>query len=233
MTETKVLTTPDFWDCDCKENYIHPKEITVCYKCHAEMVDQPDSHVNEVAAMFLDLRTNCVPTFSKPLEFLGLDYGRKGWWYRNQWPSVLNSAEVASTYGIDQAKIVAWETATKNKKKEKQMPEEKKEEAIGSWCVTLNGDDPRKFYSKEGLTEFINKKAAESPMLINELVIEEFSLGETLRCKSNEIEKILEDFRKIAEEHEGISIDTLADELNGFESILERYLVELAAKEGK
>jgi len=42
------LTTPTHWDCECKENYIHPHSQTRCRKCGAKRDDQPDARVNEV-----------------------------------------------------------------------------------------------------------------------------------------------------------------------------------------
>lgn len=42
-------TTRMFWDCECSEDYIHPKKIRVCSKCGvAEEDGQPDSRVEEV-----------------------------------------------------------------------------------------------------------------------------------------------------------------------------------------
>ena len=42
------ITTPLFWDCNCKHNYIHPKEQTVCQICGADADEQPDSMISEV-----------------------------------------------------------------------------------------------------------------------------------------------------------------------------------------
>ncbi len=43
-----IITTPDFWDCECEENYIHPTYILYCIFCGANQFDQPNSRVNEV-----------------------------------------------------------------------------------------------------------------------------------------------------------------------------------------
>jgi len=47
------LTTRFFWDCNCDENYIHPKTEPSCAICSVHVDDdcQPDSHVSEVLAM--------------------------------------------------------------------------------------------------------------------------------------------------------------------------------------
>lgn len=41
-------TTTQYWDCECKEDYIRPREMDVCPICWAYREDQPDSRVNEV-----------------------------------------------------------------------------------------------------------------------------------------------------------------------------------------
>jgi hypothetical protein len=44
-------TTPFYWDCECKENYTHPKGIiNECSKCGTTHEEQPDSRLNEVIA---------------------------------------------------------------------------------------------------------------------------------------------------------------------------------------
>jgi hypothetical protein len=44
------ITTPDFWDCECEHDYIHPKSIIACGKCETTQENQPDSHYTEVMA---------------------------------------------------------------------------------------------------------------------------------------------------------------------------------------
>lgn len=39
-----------FWDCECKDNYIHRVTDNVCIRCGAVRDEQPDSRVNEVLA---------------------------------------------------------------------------------------------------------------------------------------------------------------------------------------
>lgn len=43
-----IETSPDFWDCECENNYIHPKEQPKCEICGAIREDQPDSRINEI-----------------------------------------------------------------------------------------------------------------------------------------------------------------------------------------
>ncbi len=43
-----VTTTPDYWDCECEKNYIHPKNQKTCTVCKAEASDSPDSRVDEL-----------------------------------------------------------------------------------------------------------------------------------------------------------------------------------------
>ena len=52
-----VETTPLYWDCECKEDYIHSSsgDDDYCYKCGAYLENQPDSRVNEVIAAGLPL----------------------------------------------------------------------------------------------------------------------------------------------------------------------------------
>ena len=43
-----IETTPHFWDCECKQDYIHPKAQATCDKCGADSDNSPDSRVEEV-----------------------------------------------------------------------------------------------------------------------------------------------------------------------------------------
>ncbi len=48
----EIKLNENYWDCECKENYIHKKsEETHCIKCGAYANDQPDSRENEVMAL--------------------------------------------------------------------------------------------------------------------------------------------------------------------------------------
>lgn len=51
----EVKTTEKYWDCECKENFIHPKTQAQCYICGALAEEQPDSRVNEVVIFGLPL----------------------------------------------------------------------------------------------------------------------------------------------------------------------------------
>ena len=51
-----VETTPEYWDCECDKNFIHPKSQKSCSKCGAEADSQPDSHASEVKAAGLPIK---------------------------------------------------------------------------------------------------------------------------------------------------------------------------------
>lgn len=44
----EVKTTEKYWDCECKDNFIHPKTQIQCNICGVVAEEQPDSRVNEV-----------------------------------------------------------------------------------------------------------------------------------------------------------------------------------------
>lgn len=57
-----TVTNPDYWDCECEDNYIRPKQKTgadqskfECLTCGASEDDQPDSRADEVAAALADV----------------------------------------------------------------------------------------------------------------------------------------------------------------------------------
>ena len=43
-----VCTTDKYWDCECEDNYIHPKSQHCCEKCGANSEESPDSRAFEV-----------------------------------------------------------------------------------------------------------------------------------------------------------------------------------------
>ena len=43
-----VLLTPDYWDCECKDEYIHFESEESCPECKAKREDQPNSRISEV-----------------------------------------------------------------------------------------------------------------------------------------------------------------------------------------
>lgn len=49
------VTTELYWDCACSDNYITPKYVSVCQRCLAHKDDMPDSMLNEVAEMVLNI----------------------------------------------------------------------------------------------------------------------------------------------------------------------------------
>jgi len=50
-----IITNNNFWDCDCKENYIHLATIKKCHKCGREEEESPSSRQNEIEDYFKDL----------------------------------------------------------------------------------------------------------------------------------------------------------------------------------
>lgn len=48
------ITTDKYWDCNCEDNYIHPKSESTCKACGAHHESQPDSRVNEVEEIGLE-----------------------------------------------------------------------------------------------------------------------------------------------------------------------------------
>ncbi len=48
--DNQPQTTPFYWDCECKDKFIHPKAQKVCFACNAVAADQPDSRVSEVVS---------------------------------------------------------------------------------------------------------------------------------------------------------------------------------------
>jgi len=47
--KSDIETTPDYWDCECKDHYIHKKTDRLeCSVCGATQDEQPDSRVEEI-----------------------------------------------------------------------------------------------------------------------------------------------------------------------------------------
>lgn len=44
----EIKTTEKYWDCECIDNFIHPKSQKECSICGAIAGEQPDSRINEV-----------------------------------------------------------------------------------------------------------------------------------------------------------------------------------------
>ncbi len=44
------FTTPLFWDCECRDNFIHASLEDFCPRCGARRETQPDSRVTEVVS---------------------------------------------------------------------------------------------------------------------------------------------------------------------------------------
>lgn len=48
LIDHSCVTDDNYWDCNCKENYIHSKEFVYCPKCNSAPFELPDSRVNEI-----------------------------------------------------------------------------------------------------------------------------------------------------------------------------------------
>ena len=47
-----ITLTDQFWDCECKDNYIHEQDVEECSKCEAHRDEQPQSRFEEVVDYF-------------------------------------------------------------------------------------------------------------------------------------------------------------------------------------
>ncbi len=45
-TYPPLVTIEDYWDCECDDNYIHPKTQTICFSCDTLRNESPDSRLN-------------------------------------------------------------------------------------------------------------------------------------------------------------------------------------------
>lgn len=48
----EVVTDDRFWDCECKEHYIHPVSQLRCNICKCDQTEMPSSRVNEILEYF-------------------------------------------------------------------------------------------------------------------------------------------------------------------------------------
>jgi hypothetical protein len=95
-----IITTDQYWDCECEHNFIHPKECPICFKCGAIKEEQPDSRVNEVLDLGFVL-PNEDPTFT--LKMSGLKWLKKNVkldaWPEEEWPAL--SPELSMNVYVD------------------------------------------------------------------------------------------------------------------------------------
>jgi hypothetical protein len=52
----KIITNPNFWDCECGRNYIHSKSKLKCEICGADQEDMPDSIQDEIDKYYIDIK---------------------------------------------------------------------------------------------------------------------------------------------------------------------------------
>jgi len=48
MFSSYEITTEQYWDCECEEDYIRMNQVTWCPKCNSYKDDCPDSMIVEV-----------------------------------------------------------------------------------------------------------------------------------------------------------------------------------------
>ncbi len=50
------ITTPNYWECDCDDKYIHSKEDNdmMCFKCNSNEEDYPDARLHDVLVNMRD-----------------------------------------------------------------------------------------------------------------------------------------------------------------------------------
>jgi Zn finger protein HypA/HybF involved in hydrogenase expression len=46
-----IQTNPNFWDCECKENYIKQKRQVYCGGCNTARAGQPDTRQIEIDSL--------------------------------------------------------------------------------------------------------------------------------------------------------------------------------------
>ena len=61
------MTTMLFWDCECREDYIHPRDMLMCEKCGYFKDECPDSRINEIRAAGIHLPW-AAPEFAYSLD---------------------------------------------------------------------------------------------------------------------------------------------------------------------
>lgn len=69
-TDPPFMTTILFWDCECKEGYIHPLTQDECPACCAKRIDQPPSRINEIVAHSRKLPDGLVSVINNMLAAL-------------------------------------------------------------------------------------------------------------------------------------------------------------------
>ncbi len=77
---TPVIQSPNYWDCECENDYIHSKIETVCEKCGADQTEQPDSRVDEVDRMLAGQVAQSNKLIAEFMHSKGDEGGY--WWYK-------------------------------------------------------------------------------------------------------------------------------------------------------
>lgn len=61
MENEKVKLTNQYWNCECENDYIHPRSEEICGSCGTKREDGPDSRVSEVRAFGYTLEEESEP----------------------------------------------------------------------------------------------------------------------------------------------------------------------------
>lgn len=49
------VTTPNYWECECDDKYIHDKDVaTMCFQCNSNEEDYPDARLHDVIVNMRD-----------------------------------------------------------------------------------------------------------------------------------------------------------------------------------
>lgn len=115
----EIILTDQYWDCECQDNYIHPRSVKVCKICQAQQDDQPNSRVTEVLSQGLPLLPDFVldlleSTFDgKAAEVIAIKYGETGY-YPTTWGRQTREwvADTNARMGIDHATQTAYSTCS-------------------------------------------------------------------------------------------------------------------------
>jgi hypothetical protein len=52
--DEKCDTTPNYWECDCKDKYIHTQGSRYCHDCCSRESDSADARISDVVRNFMN-----------------------------------------------------------------------------------------------------------------------------------------------------------------------------------
>lgn len=92
-----IETDPKYWDCECERDYIKPKSQKTCPQCRREREEQPDSRVDEVAAM-LELKAKLSKFRSRLADFANASHA-----LLLEWEKLSRKADAETINRIDKS----------------------------------------------------------------------------------------------------------------------------------